>query len=75
LLGIFAERDEYANPATVEALDDTLTRLGKPHEFVTYRNTDHAFFNDARPSVYNTAAAADAWERTIRFLRTQLAQG
>jgi dienelactone hydrolase len=30
---------------------------------------DHGFFNDDRADVYNNAAAADAWTRTLGFFR------
>jgi carboxymethylenebutenolidase len=33
---------------------------------------DHAFVNDQRPTVYEPASAALAWERTVRFLRETL---
>lgn len=69
VLGIFAERDGYASPAAVKALDKELTLLQKAHEFHTYPGTDHAFFNDSRPEVYNAEASADAWKRTLAFFR------
>ena len=69
VLGIFAERDGYASPAAVKALDEELTLLEKSHEFITYPDTDHAFFNDTRPEVYAPAASADAWKRTLAFFR------
>jgi carboxymethylenebutenolidase len=72
VLGIFAERDEYASPEAVRALDRELTEKGKEHEFKTYPDTDHAFFNDTRREVYNDAAAKDAWERVTEFLRDRL---
>src|SRR5687768_1374927 len=56
VLGIFAEHDEYTGAAAVSALDERLNALGKPHEFITYPGTLHAFFNDDRPEVYNAAA-------------------
>ena len=37
-----------------------------------YPGTDHAFFNDTRPEVYNAEAAATAWRRTVEFLRDRL---
>ncbi|BCJ70999.1 carboxymethylenebutenolidase [Catellatospora sp. IY07-71] len=37
-----------------------------------YRGTRHAFVNDDRPEVYNAAAAASAWARTVELLRTHL---
>ncbi|HVT14213.1 MAG TPA: dienelactone hydrolase family protein [Fimbriimonadaceae bacterium] len=72
VLGIFAERDNYAPPEVVKALDEELTLLGKAHEFHTYPGTDHAFFNDTRPEVYNAEAAADAWKRLLAFFRANV---
>ncbi|MGV3618946.1 MAG: dienelactone hydrolase family protein [Fimbriimonas sp.] len=72
VLGIFAENDHMASPSAVEALAVELSLLEKPHEFVTYPGTDHAFFNDTRPEVYNAEAAADAWRRTIEFFNLHL---
>jgi carboxymethylenebutenolidase len=72
VLGLYAEKDAFVTPENVRTLDQQLTELGKPHEFHTYPNTDHAFFNDERPEVYDQAAAADAWNRTLQFLRTNL---
>ena len=56
----------------MQELDRQLTALGKKHEFHTYPDADHAFFNDERPEVYDPAAAADAWSRTIAFFRREL---
>jgi carboxymethylenebutenolidase len=56
----------------VKQLDQQLTALGKPHEFHTYPGADHAFFNDTRKEVYDPAASADAWTKTIDFLRSHL---
>lgn len=72
VLGVFAGKDHMTTPAVVADMDAQLTALGKPHEFVTYPNCDHAFFNDQRPSVYNAEAAQDAWERTVALFRTNL---
>lgn len=72
ILGLFAERDDYASPASVAALDARLAELNKPHDFVTYPGVDHAFFNDDRPAVYNASASADAWSRTLAFFRGNL---
>jgi carboxymethylenebutenolidase len=72
VLGLFAGEDEGVSPAVVRALDAQLTALGKPHDFTTYPGTDHAFFNDQRPEVYDAAAAADAWQKTLAFCRRHL---
>ena len=49
-----------------------LTAAGKRHEFHTYPAAQHAFFNDTRPEVHDPAAAADAWSKTIAFLKQEL---
>src|SRR5690242_17515079 len=46
VLGIYAGKDGFVTPDTVNELDRQLTALGKPHEFHTYPQADHAFFND-----------------------------
>jgi carboxymethylenebutenolidase len=72
VLGIYAGKDGFVTPAVVNDLHQQLTALGKRHEFHSYPNVDHAFFNDTRPEVHNPAAAADAWSRTLAFLRREL---
>jgi carboxymethylenebutenolidase len=37
-----------------------------------YPGTQHAFFNDDRPEVYDADAAASAWARTLEALRSRL---
>ncbi len=37
-----------------------------------YPGTHHAFFNDDRPEVYDAAAAASAWARTLELFRSRL---
>jgi carboxymethylenebutenolidase len=72
VLGIFAAKDGFVSPQVVADLDRQLTAAGKRHEFHTYPDTQHAFFNDARPEVYDAAAAADAWKKTVAFFRREL---
>jgi carboxymethylenebutenolidase len=72
VLGIFAERDEYASPVAVRNLDEQMVKHEVRHEFITYPGTDHAFFNDDRPEVYNEEAARDAWKRVLDFFRQNL---
>ena len=72
VLGIYAERDTFASPKSVHELEEKLRTLGKSIETYIYPGTDHAFFNDTRPDVYNAAAAADAWQKVIPFLKKNL---
>jgi carboxymethylenebutenolidase len=72
VLGIYGGQDKSVTPAVVGDLDAELTRLGKRHEFHTYPDAQHAFFNDTRPEVYDARASADAWAKTLRFLRREL---
>ena len=75
VLGFYAERDRFVPPEAARALEARLRGLGKAAEFHIYPGTDHAFFNDTRPEVYDPGAAADAWRRTVRFFREHLAGG
>ena len=72
LLGLYAERDTFATPEGARELEAKLKALGKSAEIHVYENADHAFFNDERPEVYKPEAAADAWQRTVRFLHEHL---
>ena len=72
LLGIFGEIDNGIPPATVRAFEEALRRAGKQAEIKIYDGARHGFFNDTRPEAYHAEAAADAWQRTLRFFRAHL---
>jgi carboxymethylenebutenolidase len=72
VLGIYAERDKSVPPKSVRELERQLRALGKSVEIHIYPDTDHAFFNDHRPDVYNPKAAEDAWRRVIQFFAKHL---
>ena len=72
VLGLFAEKDQFVNPSAARAVDVAIKAVGKQSEIHIYPDVDHAFFNDERADVYNKAAAADAWERTLAFFRQHL---
>ena len=71
VLGLFAEKDGFVSAEAVNDLAASLAGAGVAHEFHTYAGTDHAFFNDGRPS-YDAEASADAWDRVIRLFRENL---
>jgi carboxymethylenebutenolidase len=72
VLGLFGEKDSMVTPEVVYQLEEKLREHGKAVETHIYAGADHAFFNDTRPEVYDAAAAADAWRRTVEFFRANL---
>ena len=46
--------------------------LGKDARVTIHEHSQHAFFNDARPEVYDPEAAAVAWEATLDLFRSTL---
>lgn len=72
VLGLFAENDAMVTAEVVANLRETLDAAGVETDFRTYPGTDHAFFNDGRPEVYDESAARDAWNRVLDFLRANL---
>ena len=72
VLGLFAEKDGFVTPQVAKDTDAAIKKAGKRSEINIYPGVDHAFFNDERADVYNKAAAADAWKRTLTFFRQYL---
>jgi carboxymethylenebutenolidase len=70
--GHYAADDAFFTPDNAAALQAQLRDLGKDATLHVYAGCDHAFFNDTRPEVYNAAASATAWDRTINLFRTTL---
>jgi len=68
-LGHFAENDEFEPQASVDALEDSLRRGGRPVTFYRYSGTGHWFFEPDRSQAYSQAAASLAWDRTLAFLK------
>jgi carboxymethylenebutenolidase len=60
-----------AAPGIQEALTQITASGGKAVAY-DYQGTQHAFFNDDRPQVFNEAAAKLAWARTINFFAEHL---
>ncbi|MEX2658995.1 MAG: dienelactone hydrolase family protein [Acidimicrobiales bacterium] len=70
--GHYAEEDAFFGPDKAAELETQLKDLGKDVELYVYPGVDHAFFNEARPEVYDATAADLAWTRTLEFLRAKL---
>jgi carboxymethylenebutenolidase len=72
VLGHYASDDGFFGPDQVAALQGTLDELGKDADLHVHPGVDHAFFNDARPEVYNADESQKAWAETLAFFRAHL---
>jgi carboxymethylenebutenolidase len=72
LMLIYGGKDQGVPAEQGRALAQQLQDKGKNVELHVYPDADHAFFNDTRPEVYNADASADAWQRTLAFLRANV---
>lgn len=74
LLAFFGDLDRSIPVDQVEELRAALDRDAPSidSEIVRYPEADHGFHCDERP-MYNAHASADAWQRTVAFLRAHLA--
>jgi carboxymethylenebutenolidase len=72
ILAHFAKNDEWATVAKAEAIKKELDAQTKPMRLETY-DAGHAFMNDTRPEAYDEKSATLAWQRSIDFLKKNLA--
>lgn len=68
----FANQDDWCTPVKVNELESTLKQSKSRFEIYRY-DAKHAFMNEARPEVYDRAAAKLAWDHTLSFLTKALA--
>jgi carboxymethylenebutenolidase len=71
ILAHVAEHEEHNWPALPAYFPHWFEGMDNA-EIHIYWGTDHAFFNDTRPS-YDAAAAELSWDRTVGFFREHLA--
>ena len=71
VLGHWAQDDPGVG-TRIPVYEAALKQRGQAYEFHHYPGTRHAFFNDARPEVYNREAAELSWQRTLAFFRKHL---
>jgi carboxymethylenebutenolidase len=75
VLGLFGKDDVNPSPEYVARLGAELTRVGIRHEFRSYDGAGHAFQDFHAARHYRQAAADDAWEKLLDFLRRELLSG
>ncbi len=71
VLGHFAEQDQWINKQMVEGFEARMKQDGKPLE-VHWYSANHAFANPTGQN-YDKVDAQTAWQRTLDFLRKNLA--
>lgn len=72
VVGEYAEFDEYFGPGPTGELQETLRGLGKDATLNIHPGAHHAFFNDARPEVYDAEESKIAFARTVELFHETL---
>ena len=67
VIGFFGAEDTNPSQDDVRKIDAELTRLGKWHEFHSYKDTGHAFHNFTNPERYRERAARGSWGELHAF--------
>lgn len=67
-LGLYGDLDGSIPVGDVEELRRAASGADVPTEIVQYGDGKHGFHCNDRPDVFNRAAAADAWGRTLEWL-------
>jgi carboxymethylenebutenolidase len=73
ILGIFGGQDRGIPVDDVRKFEAALKGMGKKVEIVIYPDAGHAFENPNNKTGYRADDAADAWQRTLKFLAGTLA--
>ena len=72
VLALYGENDERLM-ATLPDVSKRMHDAGVQFVSHVYEGAGHAFFNDTNPVTYRPDVAADAWTRSLEFLRGSLA--
>src|SRR5687768_2742112 len=71
ILGIFGDQDQAIPVESVKQFTSALNASGVTNEIYLYEGVGHAFANPSGDN-YAPKETADAWQKTIEFLRTYL---
>ncbi len=74
IMGHFGENDTSIKVDDVRQFEVKLKTLSGENSVFIYPNAGHGFANSDNAAAYNPQAAAEAWRRTIDFLRENLYQ-
>lgn len=72
VLGNFGAEDKGITPDDVHAFEKTMRAQGKFVDLKIYDGAGHAFENPNNTNGYRAEAAADAWNRSVDFLKKAL---
>ncbi len=71
ILGLFGDQDQDPPVGKVRRFESALEELGKSPEIHVFEGAGHGFANPS-DDAYDAEAAADAWQKTLAFLRRHL---
>ncbi len=71
ILGLFGGQDQDIPVGRVRRFESALQEAGKSVEIHVYAGAGHGFANPSSDS-HDAEAAADAWQKTLTFLRSHL---
>jgi carboxymethylenebutenolidase len=72
ILGNYGAEDHGITPADVQAFEAAMKKAGKSIDVKIYDGAGHGFENPNNKDGYRQAAAEDAWQRTLNFLKAHL---
>jgi carboxymethylenebutenolidase len=72
ILGSFGGQDHGIPPEDVKKFEQALKQLNKKVDIKIYADAGHAFENSNNKDGYRADDAADAWQRTVKFLAETL---
>src|SRR5215470_13424106 len=72
ILGNFGGKDQGIPPDDVKKFEAEFKKQGKQADIKIYPDAGHAFENPNNKSGYRADDAADAWQRTVKFLNETL---
>jgi carboxymethylenebutenolidase len=70
IMGNFGALDRGITPDDVKAFEKSMSKLHKFVNLKIYNDAGHGFENPTNTEAYRPEAAADAWSRTVMFLKT-----